>query len=89
VNTTDADVRATVMEIIRDRLNAEVPSAETDLVESGLLDSLALVMLIAALEEVFACELLLDDFDLENYRSVERISAHLHACGIAPSEGDW
>jgi acyl carrier protein len=62
VNTTDADVRARVTEIIRDRLNAEVPSAETDLIESGLLDSLALVILIAALEEVFACELLLDDF---------------------------
>ncbi len=89
MSTTDADVRATVTEIIRDRLNAEVPSAETDLIESGLLDSLALVMLIAALEEVFACELLLDDFDLEWFRSVERIVAHLEACGIVGARNGW
>jgi D-alanine--poly(phosphoribitol) ligase subunit 2 len=88
VNTTDADVRAKVTEIIRERLNAEVASAETDLIESGLLDSLALVMLIAALEEVFACELLLDDFDLERFRSVERIAAHVLACGtVAAGDG--
>lgn len=89
MNTIDADVRAKITEIIRDRLNADVPSAEADLVDSGLLDSLALVMLIAALEEVFACELLLDDFDLDHFRSVERISAHLQACGIVTSEGGW
>lgn len=89
MSTIDADVRARVMEIIRDRLNAEVPSAETDLIESGLLDSLALVMLIAALEEAFACELLLDDFDLEWFRSVERIVAHLQECGIVSARNGW
>jgi acyl carrier protein len=89
VNTTDADVRARVSEIIRDRLYAEVPSAETDLIESGLLDSLALVMLIVALEEVFACELLLDDFDLEQFRSVERIAEYLQASGIVTARTDW
>ncbi len=89
MNTTDADVRAKVTEIIRDRLNAEVPSADTDLIESGLLDSLALVMLIAALEEAFACELLLDDFDLERFRSVERIAAHLQTSGILRVRDGW
>jgi D-alanine--poly(phosphoribitol) ligase subunit 2 len=89
VNTTDAEVEAKVTEIIRDRLNAEVPSPRTDLIESGLLDSLALVMLIAALEETFACELLVDDFDLERFRSVERIVAYLQACGIVAARDGW
>jgi acyl carrier protein len=89
VSKTDADVRARISEIIRDRLNAEVPNEETDLIESGMLDSLALVMLIAALEEVFACELLLDDFDLERFRSVERIAAHLQARGIVTASNGW
>jgi acyl carrier protein len=80
VRTTDADLRAKVTEIILNRLNVDVPDADVDLIESGLLDSLALVMLIAALEEEFACELLLDDFDLDWFRTVDRIAAHLRSC---------
>jgi acyl carrier protein len=89
VNTTGADTQAIVIEVIRDRLNIDVPDADTDLIESGLLDSLALVMLIAALEEAFACELLLDDFDLEWFRSVARIVDHLQSCGILDARGGW
>lgn len=73
---------ARITELIRSRLTVEVPAVDTDLVESGLLDSLALVMLITALEEVFACELPLDDFDLDRFRSVERIAEFLRSAGI-------
>jgi acyl carrier protein len=89
VNTTDAEVQARVIEVIGDQLNIDVPSVDTDLLDSGLLDSLALVMLIAALEEAFACELLLDDFDLEWFRSVNRIADHLQSCGILDARGGW
>lgn len=65
VDGEDGEIRSLVTELLRDRLGAEVAGADTDLIESGVLDSLALVMLIAAIEEAFACELPLDDFDIE------------------------
>jgi D-alanine--poly(phosphoribitol) ligase subunit 2 len=78
----DVDTAAQIMDLIRNRLSVEVPAANTDLIASGLLDSLALVTLITALEEAFACELPLDDFDLERFRSVERIAEFLRSAGV-------
>ena len=66
-----------VSELIRTVLAVEVPASDTDLLGTGLLDSLALVTLIVALEEAFACELPLDDLDLEHFRTVERIAYFL------------
>lgn len=64
-----------VTELIRETLQIEVPTADTDLIESGLLDSLALVSLITELEQEFGFQLPLDDFDIERFRTVERIAA--------------
>lgn len=83
----DAGIRSRIKELIRDRLSVDVPAADTDLIESGLLDSLALVMLIAGIEETFVCELPLEDFDIEHFRSVERIVQFLHSSGILEATG--
>jgi acyl carrier protein len=83
----DADIPSRITEMIRDRLSVDVPAADTDLIESGLLDSLALVMLIAAIEETFACELPLEVFDIECFRSVERIFQFMHSSGILEARG--
>jgi acyl carrier protein len=58
-------------------LTIQVPSVETDLVETGLLDSLALVELLFAIEQRFGVDLSLGELDIENFRSVERIAAFL------------
>jgi D-alanine--poly(phosphoribitol) ligase subunit 2 len=73
---------AGILELIRDRLNIDVVDLDVDLIETGMIDSLALVTLITALEERFACELPLDDFDIENFRSARRITQYLDASGV-------
>ena len=73
---------AGILELIRDRLNINVVDVDVDLIETGMLDSLALVTLIATLEERFTCELPLDDFDIENFRSARRITQYLEASGV-------
>jgi acyl carrier protein len=73
---------AGILELIRDRLNIDVVDVDVDLIETGVVDSLALVTLITTLEEMFACELPLDDFDLENFRSARRITQYLDASGV-------
>jgi D-alanine--poly(phosphoribitol) ligase subunit 2 len=71
--------------LIRDALGVEVPSREADLIDAGLLDSLALVSLITEIEAEFGFQLPLDDFDVDAFRSVERIAAFVEA--NRPAEG--
>jgi D-alanine--poly(phosphoribitol) ligase subunit 2 len=80
-----AQAQAVVLELIRDRLNIEVTDIDLDLIESGMLDSLALVTLITAIEERFETELPLDDFDLDNFRSARRIAECIADLAVVPA----
>jgi D-alanine--poly(phosphoribitol) ligase subunit 2 len=51
-----------------------VPSAEADLFESGLLDSLAFVDLLLKLEEEFGIKAAVDELEIDNFRSIARIA---------------
>ncbi len=73
---------ARIISLIGDALNVEVAAPDMDLIATGLLDSLALVTLITEIEREFAYELPLDDFDVERFRSVERIAHLLANAGV-------
>ena len=60
--------------VIKDALGVEVPSNDTDLIDTGLLDSLAIVSLITEIEQEFGFQLPLDDFDVDAFRTVDRIA---------------
>lgn len=70
-----------VVDLIRDSLVIDLSDPDLDLFESGLVDSLAVVMLIGALEERLAWALPLDDFDLDNFRSARRLAKYLESTG--------
>lgn len=59
------------------KLQIEIPSRETDLLETGVLDSLGFVELLLHLEEDFGVSVALEQVDLQNFRSLERIAAFL------------
>lgn len=61
--------------LVRDVLQIEVTSSDDDLIAGGMLDSLGVVTLIAELEVDLGQELLLDEFDIESFRTVRRIAA--------------
>ncbi len=63
-----------VTKLLSEKIHVEAPSAETDLMESGLLDSLTLVELMAGLEEEFGVKISFDEIELDNFRSVNRIA---------------
>ncbi len=52
----------------------EVPSADTDLLESGILDSLQFVELLSQLERQFGFRIKLEDIDLDDLRTLARIA---------------
>ena len=52
----------------------EVPAADTDLLESGILDSLQFVELLFRLEQEFQLRIRIDDIDLADLRTLARIA---------------
>ena len=66
-----------IIQLFRDRLNVEVPGPEVDLIQAGLLDSLALVELILQLEREFGVTVELDDVDLDHFRTVRAVASYV------------
>jgi acyl carrier protein len=56
------------------KLNVQVPSFETDLLDTGLVDSLTFVEFLAQLEQEFGIHVSLDDLELDHFRSIARIA---------------
>ena len=52
----------------------EVPSPDTDLLESGILDSFQFVELLSQLEQHFGLRLRIDDIELDDLRTLARIA---------------
>ena len=81
----DQGLATRVHRLFREALNVEVAADETDLIETGLLDSLALVELLFAIEREFAVTFALDEFDIERFRTVGTISESIAAMnGVHP-----
>lgn len=55
------------------KLNLDIPSADTDLIETGIIDSLALVDLIVYLESL-GVDISLDEIEIDNFRSLSKIA---------------
>ena len=63
--------------LLAKQFHLEVPSPETDLLETGVLDSLGFVELVLHLEKEFGVKITLEQVEIDNFRSVERIAAFL------------
>ena len=67
-------------------LNIDAPSEETDLIESGVIDSLALVELLLALEQEFSVSVPFDTLDIESFRSIRTIAELIATLDRPPAE---
>lgn len=85
--TGTATLEKQIADIVRDVLQIEVASPDDDLVATGLVDSLAVVSLIAEIEVVLGYELPLDEFDVDSFRTVGRIAAFVDASRSAQGVG--
>ena len=74
---TQESIRSDLGSFLAVKMGIEVPSPEADLVEAGLLDSLALVDLLVHLEQSYDTRISLEDLDLDNFRSIARIARFL------------
>ncbi len=61
--------------LFSDKLNVQVPSLETDLIETGLVDSLTFVEFLAHLEQDFGIHVSLEDLEIDHFRTITSIAA--------------
>jgi acyl carrier protein len=75
----DTSLQDRIAAFFPQKLNLEVPAIETDLVETGILDSLGLVDLMLHLEQEFGIEISIENLEIDNFRSIERIAEFVDA----------
>jgi acyl carrier protein len=63
-----------VTHIVRDSLHTDVDDPDRDLIEDGVLDSLAVVELLFEIERLLNVRLALDEMEIDDFRSVRRIA---------------
>lgn len=66
-------VHETVVTIFRDKLEFEVPGAEIDLLETGMMDSVKFVELIFYLEKEFGISISMDTLEIDQFRTISNI----------------
>lgn len=57
-----------------DQLNIEVPGPDTDLIETGMMDSMKLVELLVQIEQQFGLRVELEQIEIDDLRSVRGIA---------------
>ena len=72
--------------LFTERFHIEVPSADTDLLETGILDSFQFVELLFQLEQHFGLRVSIDNIDLEDLRTLARIARLVAANGESATD---
>jgi methoxymalonate biosynthesis acyl carrier protein len=70
-----AEVEHRIRALFLQALNIGIDSVDTDLIETGLLDSLVLVELLLHLEEEFDIDVVVAELDIDDFRTVRSIGA--------------
>ena len=60
--------------LFAERLHLQVPSLDTDLIDTGLVDSLTFVEFLAQLEQEFGIHVSLEDLEIDHFRTISRIA---------------
>ena len=75
------DLQDRIARIFAGPLRLDIASPDTDLFESGVLDSLAFVELLLQLEREFGVTTSVDDLELDNFRTMSRIAEFISTRG--------
>jgi D-alanine--poly(phosphoribitol) ligase subunit 2 len=74
-----------LLNLFGDAFRIDPPAPDIDLIETGILDSLQLVELLYRLEQEFGARIPIEDIDLDDLRTLERITRLVVARTTSPS----
>jgi methoxymalonate biosynthesis acyl carrier protein len=66
-------VHDAIVTIFKNKLEFEIPGAETDLLETGMMDSLKFVELLFHLEQEFGITISIGTLELDQFRNIANI----------------
>jgi acyl carrier protein len=79
VATDNGVLHVQLRSFFSEKLSVEVSSIDADLLQTGILDSLALVELLTYIEKEFGTEISLDDVAIEDFHSIAKIAEYVDA----------
>lgn len=71
----DSPVLQRLRRVLEDALDAAAPAPEADMIEAGLIDSLALVTLLFEIEREFAVSVPLESLEIEDLSTMHSLAA--------------
>jgi len=74
-----ATIERRIATLFAEKVGIQVPSVETELIDTGLVDSLTFVEFLAHLEQEFGIQVSLEDLEIERFRTIARISRFVAA----------
>jgi methoxymalonate biosynthesis acyl carrier protein len=74
---TGARLQELIRRMILDRVHVEIHDPTMDLFETGIIDSLGLVELLLGIESEFGIRIATEDLDVDNFRSLTRITDYV------------
>jgi acyl carrier protein len=78
----DVDVICkTLTDLFSSKLNLDVPSYDTELLQSGILDSMMLVELLVVIEREFGVTVSVETLDIDQFGSLASIARMIQASG--------
>ena len=78
-----AGLQQELMMLLADTLNIAIPAADTDLLATGIMDSLALVEVLMQLEARYGIRISADNLDFEHFRTVAGIASFVDGQRVA------
>ena len=79
MTTASATLHAELTGLLTETLNIAVPSSDTDLIATGLLDSIGMVELLVSLEQRYGITVNMRELAIEHFQSVATIAAFVAA----------
>jgi len=79
---SNTDIEQTLLAFLREQFGVEPSSADANLIEGGILDSMMFVDLIVFIEERFGVVAELDDLEIENFATVAGMARFVIERGV-------
>lgn len=81
---TETDVIQQIRSIFSTQLSIEIADEDTDLLDTGLIDSLTMVDLLAHLESNYGFTVVMEELDVEYFRNLKSIARYVQQSCESP-----
>jgi D-alanine--poly(phosphoribitol) ligase subunit 2 len=71
---TEQEITARIQRIFEETFNVSAPAPQIDIIEAGLLDSIALVTFLFEIELQFGMEIPLESLEIDDFCTIEGIA---------------